>query len=194
MSLDQDQSYIDKAVKGDTLAFTVLVNRYKHMVFTLAIRILKNREEAEEVSQDVFVKMYQALGTFKGDSKFSTWLYKIAYHRSLDYLKKQKRILGTTSLDEFAESHIPSLDNTLAVLEAKERKILLKNAMDELLKEDSTVLTLYYFEELSLKEISEIIGIEANTVKVRLFRSRKRLAYLLKNRLEPETIRSYGKK
>lgn len=194
MSLDQDQSYIDKVLNGDTHAFTVLVDRYKHMVFTLAIKILRNREEAEEVSQDVFVKMHEALPTFKGDSKFSTWLYKIAYHRSLDYLKKQKRTLTTTSLDEFAEHHIPSLENTLAVLEAKERKAILKNAMNELQDEDSIVLTLHYFEELSLKEVSKIIGVEANTVKVRLFRSRKRLAAILKNSLEPEMIRSYGRK
>ncbi len=194
MSLDLDQSYIDKAVTGDTHAFAVLVNRYKYMVFTLAMKVLKNREEAEEVSQDVFVKMYQALQTFKGDSKFSTWLYKIAYHRSLDYLKKQGRNLTTTSLDEFTEQQIPSLENTLAVLEAKERKTMLKNAMNQLQEEDSIVLTLHYFEELSLKEISKIIGVEANTVKVRLFRSRKRLAAILKNSLEPEMIRSYGRK
>ena len=77
MSLNQDQYYIDAAIKGDTRAFSILVDRYKHMVFTLAMKVLRNREEAEEVSQDVFVKVHQALSTFKGDAKFSTWLYKI---------------------------------------------------------------------------------------------------------------------
>jgi len=194
MSLDQDQCYIEKILGGDSKAFIVLVDRYKYMVLTLAMKILRNREEAEEVAQDVFVKMYQVLHTFKGDSKFSTFLYKIAYNRSLDYLKKRGRSLRTTSIEDFSHCNIHSFENTLTGLEVKERKRIIKNAMDELQEQDNIVITLYYFEELSLKEISEVMGIEVNTVKVRLYRSRKRLAALLKKRLEPETIRTYGGK
>ena len=194
MSQPEDQYYIDAIINGDTKAFTVLIDRYKHMVFTLALKILKNREEAEEVSQDVFVKVYQVLHSFKGDSKFSTWIYKIAYYRSLDYLKKQKRGLSTSSLDSDKEYHLPSIENNLDALEVNERKQAIKSAIDELPVDDAVVITLHYFEELSLKEIAEIIGVEANTVKVRLFRSRKRLAQLLKNRLEPEFFENYGRK
>ena len=82
MSQNADQHYIEAVINGDTRAFSVLVDRYKYMVFTLAVKILKSQEEAEEVSQDVFVKAYTALSTFKGDAKFSTWLYKIAYYQS----------------------------------------------------------------------------------------------------------------
>ena len=77
-----DEYYIDLIINGDTNAFEVLVDRYKDMVFTLTLRILKNREEAEEAAQDTFMKTYKSLSRFKGDSKFSTWIYKIAYNTS----------------------------------------------------------------------------------------------------------------
>lgn len=194
MSQLEDQQIIDATINGDSRAFSVLVDRYKHMVFTLAMKLLKNTEEAEEVSQDVFIKVYHALKTFKGDSKFSTWIYKIAYYRSLDYLKKQKRSFKTSSINTETEYHLPSLESTWSGLEAKERKAAIKGAIDALPEDDAVVITLHYFEELSLKEIAQIMGIEANTVKVRLFRSRKRLAHLLQNKLEPEILGNYGRK
>jgi RNA polymerase sigma-70 factor (ECF subfamily) len=194
MSQPEDQYYIDATIKGDVNAFATLVDRYKHMVFTLAIKIVKNTEEAEEVSQDVFIKVFQVLKTFKGDSKFSTWLYKIAYFRSLDYLKKQKRYINTSSIDGEKEYHLPSIDSALDQLEAQDRKQAIKSAIDQLPEDDAVVITLHYFEELSLKEIAEIMNMEANTIKVRLFRSRKRLAVILKNVLEPEILENYGRK
>ncbi len=194
MSQPEDQHYIDAVINGDSKAFTVLIDRYKHMVFTLALKIVKSNEEAEEVAQDVFVKVYQVLQTFKGDSKFSTWIYKITYNRSLDYLKKQKRYLNTDSIDTDTEYHLPSMENTLSALEANERKLIIKRAIDKLPEDDAMVITLHYLEELSLKEIAEIIGIEANTVKVRLFRSRKRLATILRSKLESEILENYGRK
>ena len=81
MTTDQETSIINQIIGGNTQAFAVLVDRYKDLVFTKAIRMLKNREEAEEVSQDTFVKVYKALPKFKGDSKLSTWVYKVAYIR-----------------------------------------------------------------------------------------------------------------
>lgn len=194
MSQKEDQHYIEAVISGDTRAYSVLVDRYKHMVFTLAAKILKNHEEAEEVAQDVFVKAYTALNKFKGDSKFSTWLYKIAYYRSLDILKKQKRSLQTSSIDSDTEYHLSSMENALDGMEANEKKVAIKGAIDELPNDDGIVITLHYFEELSLKEIADIMNLEANTVKVRLFRSRKRLAELLKNKLEPEILGNYGRK
>ncbi|NHF58085.1 sigma-70 family RNA polymerase sigma factor [Flavobacteriaceae bacterium TP-CH-4] len=194
MSQNADQPCIDRVINGDTQAFSVLVDRYKYMVYTLAMKILRNHEEAEEVSQDVFLKVFQALASFKGDSKFSTWIYKITYNKSLDYLKKQGRHLKTASIDQFREYNIASLDNAIDALEADDRKVTIKNAMKELAEDDAIVLTLHYYEELSLKEISKIMGIAADTVKVRLFRSRKRLAKLLQDRLEPETLGNYGKR
>jgi RNA polymerase sigma-70 factor (ECF subfamily) len=91
MSTKPDEYYIQQTLNGNVNAYTFLVEKYKYMVFTLAIRIVKNREQAEEVAQDVFVKAFKNLKNFKGDSKFSTWIYKIAYYASLDDLKRSKR-------------------------------------------------------------------------------------------------------
>lgn len=90
MAIIDDQHYINLVLKGDTNAFAVLVDRYKDLVYTLSLRMIKNREEAEELSQDTFIKVYRSLGKFKGESKFSTWLYKVAYNTCLDRLKKNK--------------------------------------------------------------------------------------------------------
>ncbi len=194
MSRQQDQYWIDETIKGNMNAYSSLIDAYKHMVFTLAVKMLRNREEAEEVAQDVFVKVYQSLNTFKGDSKFSTWLYKIAYHRSLDYLKKQGRHLKTSAIEEFTGQQLPSYENTMEALDASDRRTIIKKAIEELPQDDAIVITLHYFEELSLKEISEVMGIAADTVKVRLFRSRKRLEGILINIMEPEIIKGYGKR
>lgn len=88
MTTNNDQILINQIKHGDTNAFGQLVDRYKDLVYTLAIRMLKNREEAEEVSQDTFIKTYKSLDRFKGDSKFSTWIYRVAYNTCLDRIKK----------------------------------------------------------------------------------------------------------
>jgi RNA polymerase sigma-70 factor, ECF subfamily len=187
-----DQVYIDKILDGDTSAFNVLVNRYKDLVYTLSLRMMKNREDAEEVAQDTFIKTYSSLNKFKGDSKFSTWIYRVAYNTCLDRLKKIKRQHYTVAIDEYTEHQVKTIDNALDKIEAQEKQQAIKNCLELLSSEDSFLLTLYYFEELSLDEISKIIGIKPNNVKVKIFRCRKKLATILKEQLDNETIESYG--
>ncbi len=186
-----DQIIINQIIDGDTNAFSVLVNRYKDLVFTLALRMLKNREEAEEVSQDAFIKVYKSLEKFKGDSKFSTWIYKVTYNTCLDRLKKNRKRFNDVAIDEFTENKLISIDNALDSLVEGERKQTIQDCLNLLTNEDSFLLTLYYFEEQSLDEIAAVVGLAANNVKVKLFRSRKKLATILKSRLEPEIIESY---
>jgi RNA polymerase sigma-70 factor (ECF subfamily) len=186
-----DEYIINQIIAGDTRAFAVLVDRYKDLVFTLSIRMLKNREEAEEVSQDTFIKAYKSLQNFKGDSKFSTWIYRVAYNTCLDRIKKNKRKFNEVAIDEFTERHVKTIDNALESLERSEEKHAIQECLELLPSEDAFLLTLYYFEDLSLGEISKIMRIEANTIKVKLFRARKKLAAILKQRLEPEIISSY---
>lgn len=193
MSQKPDEYLINRVIKGDSNTYSVLIDRYKHMVYTLALKIVKNREDAEEVAQDTFVKAYNALNEFKGESKFSTWLYKITYYRSLDYLKKNKRRVETTNIDISEDYNIASIDDALDKMERKERTEIIKHAIRELPADDAFLITLYYFETLSLKEISKVMEIPTNTIKVRLFRSRKRLAKILENNLEFENIKSYGR-
>lgn len=187
-----DQVYIDKILNGDPNAYAVLVDRYKDLVYTLAIRMVKNREDAEEVSQDTFIKAYNSLSRFKGESKFSTWIYKVAYNTSLDRLKKIKRQYNTVAIDEYTEHQVKSIDNALDKIEEQEKQKAIKACMDLLPGDDSFILTLFYFEELSLDEISKVMGLKPNNVKVRLFRSRKKLATVLKEQLDNEIIESYG--
>ena len=194
MSQKPDKYLINKVINGESNAYAELVDRYKHMVYTLAIKIVKNHEDAEEVAQDTFIKAYSSMKYFKGDSKFSTWLYKIAYYGSLDYLKKNKRRVETTKFDISEEFNIASMDDALEGMEAKERTEMIKHAIQELPGEDAVLITLYYFEMQSMKEISQVMGLAPNTVKVRLFRGRKRLAQILENTLEQEIIHSYGRK
>jgi len=192
MTTNNDQHYINKILLGDSKSFAILVDRYKDLVFTLALRMVKNREEAEEVSQDTFLKVFKSLNKFKGDSKFSTWIYRVGYNTCLDRIKKNKRAQRTVTIDEFTEHQIKTLDNALDNMEMEERKLAIQNCLQLLPSEDGYLITLYYFEELSLEEISKIIDITVNNVKVKLFRSRKKLATILKQRIEPEIIESYG--
>lgn len=191
MSAISDQHYIDKILQGETNAFAVLVDRYKDMIFSLSLKMVRNREEAEEVAQDTFIKIFNSLSKFKGDSKFSTWIYKIAYNTCLDRLKKNKKEDLNISIDEFSAHLIKTMDNALSALEDKERKQTIQNCLNLLPNDENFLLTLFYFEEQSLEEIGKIMSINANNVKVKLFRSRQKLAVILKKQLEPEIIAYY---
>ena len=191
MTINNDQIIINQIIEGDTNAFSVLVDRYKDLVFTLALRMVKNREEAEEVSQDTFIKVFKSLHKFKGNSKFSTWIYKVTYNTCLDRIKKYKREYNNVAIDEFTEHKVKTIDNALDNMEQAEHNQTIQDCLALLPSEDSFLLTLYYFEEQSLEEISKVVGLTANNVKVKVFRSRKKLATILKERLEPEIIESY---
>ncbi|MBM1107937.1 sigma-70 family RNA polymerase sigma factor [Aurantibacter crassamenti] len=194
MSIETDQFYIDAVLNGDTKAFAVLVNRYRNMVFTLTVQLLKNREEAEEIAQDTFVKIYKNLNTFNGDSKFSTWVYRIAYNACLDRIKKNKKHETTISINEYNESQINSLETAFDIMDRTDREQAIKSCLQKLPEDDSVLITLFYFEELSLTEISKVIGISANNVKIKLYRARKRLATILEKSLEPTILENYGPK
>lgn len=188
-----DQLYIKLILEGDTNAFSALVSRYKDFVFTLSLRMLHNREEAEEVSQDTFIKVFRSLNSFKKESKFSTWLYKITYNTCLDRVKKQKKDRSVVELNEFTGHEARSLLNVLETIEENERKQMIQDCLNLLLPEESFLITLYYFNENSLKEISQIIKMNENNLKIKLFRIRKKLAGILKLKLEPEIIDQYEK-
>ncbi|WP_282050683.1 MULTISPECIES: RNA polymerase sigma factor [Maribacter] len=186
-----DQPLIDAILAGDTQSFNVIVDRYKDLVFTLALRILKHREEAEEASQDTFIKVFRSLNRFKGDSKLSTWIYKVAYFTCLDRLKKQKREQHIVAIDEFTEHQVKTIDNALDMMEKEERKVAIQDCLQLLPSNDVALLTLFYFEELSLEEIAKIVDLTANNVKVKLYRSRKKLASIVRDRIEPEILEYY---
>lgn len=180
MTNPSDQHYIDKTLQGDTDAFAFLVKKYQDMVFTIAHKLMKDTMEAEDMAQEAFIKAFRALPSYKGDARFSTWLYRIVYNLCLDRLKKKKR-LPADDLDTVATIR-DSEEDALSLLEDTDRKELLRSAIAKLSEKDQLIITLFYYEELSLKEMKEVTGLKENLIKIRLYRSRKKLLEILKNK------------
>ena len=180
-----EQLLIEKVLAGDDRAFGCLVDRYQDMAYTIAVRLLKDRTEAEDIVQESFIKSYEVLHTFRGESKFSTWIYKIVYRKSLDRLKALKR-KHAESYDNIHEGDIRTegVETAYQVLLKKERKQLLLDTISRLPAEEQTLITLYYFEEASIREVAEILEISMENVKVKLFRSRKKLYNLLNGQIQ----------
>jgi len=194
MTNNNDQVYITKVINGDTNTFAYLVDNYKNMVFSLAFKMTKNREEAEEISQDTFIKAYKNLEKFKGDSKFSTWLYRIAYHTGLDNIKKNKNSNTTFEINEVTFNQIQSVETILQGIERKERAKIMDVCLQKLPDEERSIIWMFYYDELSLKEIIEVTKLSQANVKVKLHRARKRLLKIVKKNVEPEIINHYGRK
>ena len=187
MNQRQDHEVINQVLAGDNQAYRVLVDRYKQMVYTLAIRLVQNREDAEEVAQDAFMKAYRGLAAFKGSAKFSTWMYKITYRAGLDCLKKRKRQPYMIQAED-AKVAASSKTYPAANLEKQERAERIKWTIAQLPGELGSLILLYYYEELSLREIAEVTGKTENSIKVSLHRGRKRLAELLPEVLDINSI------
>jgi len=171
-----DSEIIGRVLRGESQLYAELVNRYQNFVFTITLRYAKQREDAEEIAQDVFVKAYRSLADFRGDSKFSTWLYTIVNTTCITFLRKKK--LEVHSLDN--EKVFEVADNVDSGLRANQveqkSKIQMVNSAIQLLSpDDAKLITLFYKGEQSLQEVGKILGIDPNTVKVKLHRARQRL-------------------
>ncbi|NCD69211.1 RNA polymerase sigma factor [Mucilaginibacter agri] len=182
-----DIELIEQTLSGNQAAYADLVKRHQRFVFTLAMRFAKSREDAEEIAQDCFIKAYRSLSSFQQQSKFSTWLYSIVYTTAMTFLRKKR--VDTSSIDDEnvylqLENQGGSFDNNLA--EKKSRSYYVNQAISQLLPDDATIITLFYNGEQSLEEIAEALGMEANTVKVKLFRARQRLKEKLEKLLKHE--------
>lgn len=193
MSNKSDLDYIHKIVDGDTSAFAILVDRYKDLVFTLAYKMLKNREEAEEIAQDTFIKIFKSVVKFKGDSKFSTWVYKVTYNTCLDYLKKKKRGINISYIEDFDLRQLKAIDEISNGIDEKEKNQLIHECLFLLSSEEAFLLTLFYFEQQSTEEIAKVMDTNSNNIKIKLYRTRKKMALLLRKKMEPEIIAYYEK-
>ncbi|MFN2440884.1 MAG: RNA polymerase sigma factor, partial [Chitinophagaceae bacterium] len=171
-----DTDIISLVLQGSQNAYAMLVERYQNFVFTIVLRYLKSREDAEEVAQDVFIKAYRSLKDFKGTAKFSTWLYTIATTTCITFLRKKR--LDTASLDnEKLFKVADNIDSGVSAnsIEQKSRVNMVNESIKLLSPDDAQIITLFYKGEQTLEEIAQIIGIESNAVKVRLHRARTRL-------------------
>ena len=171
-----DDQIIGRILKGEQSAFALLVERYQNYVFTLVLRFAENREDAEEIAQDVFVKSYRSLADFRGDSKFSTWLFSITRTTCLSFLRKKK--LNTLSLDnERTGLQVENRESgfNANLVEQKSKHSMLNQAIMMLSPDDAQVLNLFYKGDQTLEEIGKIMRLDPNTVKVKLHRARQRL-------------------
>ncbi len=184
--MKQDKYYINQVLDGNTNAFSYLVDRYKDMVYLIAVKMLKNSEDAEELSQDIFVKAYSSLDMFKFESKFSTWIYRITYNAAISKLRKKQ-----IEVVDIENSNVPVRDvvssyNAISELKILEQKKYINMAIESLKEDDALLIILYYLNENSIEEISEITQLTSSNVKVKLFRARKRFYEELKVFLKDE--------
>ncbi len=180
-----DQDIITKIIKNrDSDSYAQLIRKYQSSVFTFCLRILKNREEAEEVAQDVFIKCFKELNKLKDYAKFKGWVMRIAYTTSID--RKRIKQMNKTSIDSSHEEllieHYSPYDATNIV----NRKEILKFCIDKLDKDQGIIINLYYLEDLSINEISEITGMTNSNIKVKLFRARNNLRSIISPTLKRE--------
>jgi RNA polymerase sigma-70 factor (ECF subfamily) len=157
---------IKKAISGDSEALTILIDKYKDIAYNLALSIVKNREDAKDITQDSFLKILENINRFRSDSKFSTWLYRIVYNQSIGFVKRENRtnsvdysLLVETSDNYNQEDAIQDLYKAINKLEDTDRNIIM----------------LFYLAEKSIKEIAQITGLSISNIKVILHRARKKL-------------------
>jgi len=175
MKEQDDIFHVQSVLAGNTAAFAFLVEKHSEMAFTIANKIVRRREDAEEIAQDSFIKAYQSLRSFKGDSKFSTWLYRIVYNAAISHTRRKKqdftqldeRVVSDTTEDEIFEN-LDSLDTEL-------QSKLVNEAINNLPADESAIVTLFYLKENTIDDISQITGLSVSNVKVKLFRIRKKL-------------------
>jgi RNA polymerase sigma-70 factor (ECF subfamily) len=186
-----DSFYIEKVRNKETGSYSFLVDKHKDMVFSIALKILKNREDAEELAQDVFVKAYHSLDTFKGEAKFSTWLYRIVYNAAISKTRKKK--IETVDLDHFLIDNYSTdeIKEDINRLTYDEQKKIVEKILKDLNPEESVMITLFYFKENSTEEISEIMGITQSNVKVKLHRLRKKLLHGVQLMLQKQNKEIY---
>ena len=183
-----DQEIIDSVRKGNSSDYSILVNRYKNKAFSMLKRMLKNEFDAEEILQDCFLKAYKSLNNFKGESKFSTWFYRIVYNSALTKLSSQKRRTETemTSVEDHINLESQYNSNEIEKMDVNH---LIHKTISKLPERYSAIITMFYLNEMTIDEISEAMGISISNVKVMLHRSRNALRDLvLKTKLTEELL------
>ena len=182
----QESELIASLKKGHEQAFEELVNLYKDRIYNTALGFVQNEEDAEEVTQDVFIKVYQHIKGFKEEAKLSTWLYRVAVTQSFDFLRKKKRLKRTGFVVSIFNSReeeisIPHFHHPGVVTEQKETTAILFEAIKKLPEQQQTVLLLQKLEGLSQQDVADIMKTTAAAVESLLHRARANLRKLLED-------------
>lgn len=178
-----DVEIIESIKKGNTADYSILIDRYKNKSFSMLKRMLKNDFDAEEVLMDCFLKVYNNLSSFKYESKFGTWFYRIVYNTALTKLSSVKRKIENemSSVDDL--HHLKS-DYNADVLVNEDISEIIKKVVNQLPPKNAAIITMFYLEEMSTEEISQVLEISVANVKVILYRSRN----LLKDIIEKKNL------
>lgn len=172
-----DEYIIRLVLNGQVEAYSELVDRYKNMIYDLCYKYSYDYNEAQDLSQETFIKAYRKLESFRSCSSFSTWLYRIGVNTCIDWTRKNKRTPSTISIDEdqYTErlpSQSPAPEELIV---STERRELVRSVIHDLPEKYRTVIILYNYKNLSCGEISQILGIPIKTVETRLYRAKKML-------------------
>jgi len=190
MMNSDDLYYIDLVKNGDSSAYSYLVEKYSDMVYSLALKIIHNETDAEDLAQEVFISAYKSLTNFKGNSKFSTWLYRITYNKAISKLRKSEKVWVTED-EIFLENHSEHELQIGGISDEEETLELLSKNIAELPQEEQFLIMLHYFDNQSIEEIAQITMLSVSNVKVKLFRIRKKLKICMESvRAELITINS----
>jgi RNA polymerase sigma-70 factor (ECF subfamily) len=170
-----DGTLARRAQRGDQEAFAILVTRHQRYVYNLAYRLLRDPQEAEDLAQEAFLRAWRGMDGFRGDSKFTTWLYRIVTNLCYNRLPKLRRQLEETDAEGLEAYPSPSAPDPPALVEAAERRAFLHRQIASLPEKYRLVITLFYLQELSYEEIAGVLDLPLGTVKTHLFRARERL-------------------
>ncbi|MBN1820322.1 MAG: sigma-70 family RNA polymerase sigma factor [Prolixibacteraceae bacterium] len=183
MEQHDDLYYIEKVKSGLTNHFSYIVENYKDVVFSIALKVLKNRDEAEEMAQEVFIKVYHSLDKFRGSSKFSTWLYSVTYNHCISQVRKKKYDIRSLENVQIADEDD---DFNFDGFSEEERREILESALKKLPEDDYTLVILYYYEDQTIEELARVAKLSVSNTKVKLFRARKKLHIILNEMLKEE--------
>lgn len=186
MKQTDDLYYIDAVKKGNVQAFSFLVEKYQKMVYTLALKLMKKPEEAEEMAQDTFIKAYHKIDSYEGKSKFSTWLYSITYNACISELRKRRIEFKSLDDRQVSDDDEQRMHDFYRENRKEDQEKYLALAMEKLPEDDQVLVTLYYFENQSMDEISQITDLTVSNIKVKIHRARKRMQVLLYEMLNEE--------
>lgn len=173
-----EKQYIESVLKGNTSSFNYFVETYQDMAITIAYRICRNMQDAEDIVQNAFVKAFHNLHTFRYDSKFSTWFYRIVYNTAIKQINTSIYTVESIDYNDMPNDTY-SEKNVLDKIEEDEKKAVINQVMETMPRDESLILTLYYLEENSIKEIVQITGFTESNIKVKLHRARKRFGELV---------------
>lgn len=186
MKQNDDLYHIEAIKKGNVQALSFLVEKYQKMVYTLALKLMKKPEEAEEMAQDTFIKAFHKIDSYEGKSKFSTWLYSITYNACISELRKRRIEFKSLDDRQVSDQDEQRMHDYYRENRKEDQEKYLALAMEKLPEDDQVLVTLYYYESQSMDEISVITGLTVSNIKVKIHRARKRMQVMLYEMLNEE--------